>query len=262
MATPRHHAPLLVADAARVEAGMLDAPRNEAAARPTLTGDPWREPRLRAYRAPLLGVMLAVAAITVAWLAPGAALDGAGRALDGAREHNDAAGRAVLTTLLAASALLLLVARWGSRSSPRRALRLPDGGGRLAVIELAVLLQHELTASDAVEAAHVRVENRHRRGVAVAAVVEVVPEARLADAGAEARARLAEVVEERIGLALAAPPRVELRYRELRLRPATPRLAGAAERPALHALAPGEVDEGPAAAGGELDRDEEGRAAR
>jgi hypothetical protein len=245
MAALRHRAPLLVADAARV-----DAPPPAAA-----SDDPWHESWPRAYRAPVLGALLAVAAIAVAWLAPGVALDGAERALGGARAHDDATGRAVLSTLLAATALLLLVARWGVRSSPRQALRLPDGAGRLAVSELAALLEQELTASDAVEAAHVRVENHHRRGVVVEAVVEVKPEARLSDAGAEARARLAEVVEGRVGRALAAPPRVELRYRELRLRRSTAGAAADAEWPALHALAPGDVDDDEWADGDdELDR--------
>ncbi len=254
MAAPRHRAPLLVADAVRVGAGILDAPDDDVAH--PASPDPWRESWLRAYRAPLLGVALAAAAIALAWLAPGAALDGAERALEGARAHDDATARAVLSTLLAAAALLLVVARWGARSSPRRALRLPDGGGRLAVEELAALLRHELAASDAVEAAHVRVENRHRRGVAVAAVVEVAPEARLAGAGAAARARLAEVVEGRIGLALAAPPRVELRYRELRLRPAAAAPGGEAGWSALHALAPAARAE-PAEPRDERNRDED-----
>jgi hypothetical protein len=254
MAAPRHRAPLLVADAARVD----EPPPTPA------SDDPWRESWPRAYRAPLLGALLVAAAIVVAWLAPGAALEGAERALEGARAHDDPTGRAVLSTLLAATALLLVVARWGVRSSPRRALRLPDGAGRLAVAELAALLEHELTASGAVEAAHVRVENRHRRGVAVEAVVEVAPEARLSDAGTEARTRLAEVVEERIGLTLAAPPRVELRYRELRLRRSAAGVAADAEWPALHALAPGDAADGDewADADDELDRDGEERAAR
>ena len=83
MPAPRHRAPLLVADAARV-----DAPPPTAA-----SDDPWRESWPRAYRAPLLGALLVAAAIAVAWLSPGAALDGAERALDGARAHDDATGR-------------------------------------------------------------------------------------------------------------------------------------------------------------------------
>ena len=163
-------------------------------------------------------------------------LDSAGRVLDGARGYDNLAGRAVFTTLVVTAVLLLFVGRWGALSSPRRALRLPNGVGRIAVDEFAAVLRYELVMIAVVEAAQVRVENHHRRGVIVEAILDVVPEARLSEAGATARACLTKVVEERVGLTLAAPPRIDIRYRELWLRPAAEGSASGVERPTLHEL--------------------------
>lgn len=184
------------------------------AAAPRVPGEAW----WRVYRGPIALAALAAGAIALIWLASGAALDAAGEALDGARDLDTPRGRAVATTLLAAAALLAFVGRWGSRSSPRRPLAIP-GGGRLTVEALEALLRAEITAADAVESARVRVENAHRRGVRVEVDVEVGPTAILSDVTAQARALVADAVERRLGLRLAAPAGVELRYGELRLRP-------------------------------------------
>ncbi len=179
--------------------------------RPGISGAPG-ESWWRAYRAPLLLAAIAAGAIALIWLASGPVLDAAARALEGASDHDTALGRAGATTVLVAAVLLAFVVRWGSLSSPRRPLQIP-GGVRLPVDALAALLRAELTAIDAVVVASVRVANRHRRGVSV----EVGPEALLSQVGAEARELAVAAVERRLGLRLAAPPRVQLRYSELRL---------------------------------------------
>ncbi len=196
-------------------------------AAPRAPGEAW----WRAYRGPLAVAALAAGAIALIWLASGVALDAAGGALDGARDLDTPRGRAVATTLLVATALLAFVGRWGSRSSPRRPLAIP-GGGRLAVETLEALLRAEITAADAVESARVRVENAHRRGVRVEVYVEVEPTALLSDVAARARELVADAVERRLALRLAAPAGVELRYGELRLRPGpSPALDGRAAAP-------------------------------
>ena len=189
-------------------------PPGARVARPRLPGERW----WRAYRAPLLAAAAAAAAIALIWLAAGPALDAAAAAVEGARGRDTAGGRAGATTVLVAAALLVFVGRWGSRSSPRRPLAIP-GGGRLPVDALAALLRSEVAAIETVVAAEARVENRHRRGVAVELVVEVGAQALLADVGARARELAVDAVTRRLGLRLAAPPRVELRYGELDLRP-------------------------------------------
>ena len=205
-------------------------PGRVATRRPS--GEAW----WRAYRGPLAVAVLAAGAIALIWLASGAALDAAGGALDGARDLDTPRGRAAATTLLVAAALLAFVGRWGSRSSPRRPLAIP-GGGRLAVEALEALLRAEITAADAVESARVRVENAHRRGVRVEVAVEVGPTALLSDVADRARDLVADAVERRLALRLAAPAGVELRYGELRLRPGpSPAPDGRAATP------PGSVD--------------------
>ena len=183
--------------------------------RPGISGAPG-ESWWRAYRAPLLLAAIAAGAIALIWLASGPVLDAAARALEGASDHDTALGRAGATTVLVAAVLLAFVVRWGSLSSPRRPLQIP-GGVRLPVDALAALLRAELTAIDAVVVASVRVANRHRRGVSVEVFVEVGPEALLSQVGAEARELAVAAVERRLGLRLATPPRVQLRYSELRL---------------------------------------------
>lgn len=216
MAAPSHRARLL--SAAAVPASALRRADSHQPAVPDPSDESWT----RAYRVPLLLALLAGGAISVVWLASTTVLDGAEWALDIARDGDGATGRAVVTTLLAAAVLLVLVARWESLSAPRRPLRLPGGGGLLSVDDLAALLRYELTVPGTVAEASVRVENRHRSGVAVWAVVEVGPETRLSRSGVEVRERLTAILERRLGLVLAAPPRVELRYSELLLRPGAP----------------------------------------
>ncbi len=212
MAATDHHARLWPG-AMRRPAASARAPGGRAP-NSGLSGESWA----RAYRAPLLVAALAAAAIALIWFAAGPALDSLGGVVEGARDHDTASGRAGATTVLVAAALLAFVGRWGSRSSPRRPLAIA-GGGRLPVDALAALLRAELTAIDAVVAASARVENRHRRGVAVEVVVEVEPQALLAEVGVQARDLAVDAVARRLGLRLAAPPRVELRYGELDLRP-------------------------------------------
>ncbi len=177
-----------------------------------LAGESW----WRAYRAPLLLATIAPGVIALIWLASGPVLEAAARVLEVALDHDTRLGRAGATTVLVAAVLLAFVIRWGSLSSPRRPLQIP-GSVRLPVDALAALLRAEITAIDAVVAASVRIENRHRRGVAVGVFVEVGPEALLAQVGAQARELAVAAVERRLGLPLAAPPRIELRYSELRL---------------------------------------------
>jgi hypothetical protein len=69
-----------------------------------------------------------------------------------------------------------------------------------------------------VRAAHVEVQNLHRRGLAVSATLEVASQARLAQT-IDAAAALAEaIVHEEIGVRMWAPPLLDLRYDELDLK--------------------------------------------
>ena len=215
------------------------------ASRAHARGETW----WRAYRAPLALAAVAVAAAALIWLASGTVLEAAAGVIEGAREHDTPRSRAGATTLLAAAAMLAFVARWGSRSAPRRPIAIP-GGGRLPVESLEALLRAEMAAIDAVESASVRVENAHRRGVRVEVALEVAPTALLGETAARAREIAVDAVERRLALALAAPAAVELRYGELRLRgPQAEPGAGAGAPEEASAGASGGRDDGSGLAG-------------
>lgn len=176
---------------------------------------------------PLIALTLvAAAAVALAWTAPAAAIGALDRAvavLDNAAgwagRHNDPTGRAVFTTLAVALVALAFVAAWHRASSPRRAVRVAGGRGTIPVDELASCLSAAASDAADVRDATVQVENRHRRGVAVAVTLKVTAEARLQAATAGATARIEAVLAERVGVPLAQPVAVRLRYRELRLHP-------------------------------------------
>ena len=169
-------------------------------------------------RSLLLFTFFALAATVAVWTASAPMLDGADGTLDWLRAHDDPAGRALATTILAAAALLNLVLAWWRASSPRRPVRVGTGGSTIAVDELAEWLRQALLERADVADAMVRVENLHRRGLRVAAVLEVTAEARLEEIGDSAAALVGRLLGERAGLPLDEPPKVELRYRELNLR--------------------------------------------
>ena len=172
----------------------------------------------RPLRSLLLFALFALAATVAVWTASAAILDGAGGTLDWLRAHDDATGRALVTTILATATLLNIVLAWWRTSSPRRPVRVGRDGSTIAVDELAEWLRQALLERADVADATVRVENLHRRGVRVAVVLEVTAEARLEETGDSAAALVDRLIGERAGLPLDEPPHVELRYRELDLR--------------------------------------------
>lgn len=186
--------------------------------RPVATIAPPSGSRWRTLRGPLATTLAAAGLIAAIWLAPVATLDGAAEAIEWLRARNHETGRAVLTTVIVAAALLAYVLAWARRSSHRRSVRLPGEGGALPLGDLAALITDTLREHPDVEDARVRLQNRHRRGLAIDAEVLVAPHAQLDDVAAFARDRVLRCLDEQIGVAPAGTPRIRLRYRELNLR--------------------------------------------
>lgn len=195
-----------------------------------LREDMYRRALPRRRLPPWTVVVLLVSAsiVAVTWLAPAAALDGAEEALRWLRARNHDTGRAVLTTVVVATTLLLYVAAWGRATAHGRDLRLRVPGGelesdrehtaRVTMDDLAALLEDALSDRHDVERAEVRVRNLHRRGLAVEATLDLAAHARLHETAQGARALVGRVLAEQAGARLAGEPRLHLRYRELRLR--------------------------------------------
>jgi hypothetical protein len=97
-------------------------------------------------------------------------------------------------------------------------VRLPGESGTIAVTEIESRLDAMLRERHDVVAVETSVENRHRRGLLVAARIAVTPDARLDETIAAAGLLAEAFAHDRLGLPLAAPPRFALRYEELDLR--------------------------------------------
>lgn len=161
--------------------------------------------------------LVAAAIVAVTWLAPVAALDAAAEAIGWLRMRNDEAGRAALTVVVVATAALVWVAVWARATAPQRPVRVAGGRGTIPVDEIAAWLQAQLQTRADVRDATVSVEHRGK-GVRVAALMAVTPDARLDDTTDGARSIIEEVLASRVGAPLVSAPAIELRYEELRLR--------------------------------------------
>jgi len=170
------------------------------------------------FRAATVAALLLAAGAVLVWTAPQPALDGATRTIAWLGHREDTAGRAIATTVLAALAAVGYVLAWARATSPRRAVRIGDGNGTIPVEDLAEALRGTVLEQPDVSEALVRVDNLHRRGLRVALLLDVTPQARLADTASSASARIEEALRQRSGLQLAEPPAIQLRYRELILR--------------------------------------------
>lgn len=182
----------------------MQAPRQLAAGHP--------------FRAATVAALLLAGVAVLVWTAPQPALDGATRAIVWLGHREDTAGRAIATTVLAALGAVGYVLAWARTASPRRAVRVGDGRGTIPVEDLAEGLRYTMLEQPDVCEALVRVDNLHRRGLRVALLLDVTPEARLAETAAIASSRVEEALRQRSGLELAEPPVIQLRYRELILR--------------------------------------------
>ena len=169
----------------------------------------------RPYLAPTLFALLAAAATAFLWTAPAVALDGTTSVVAWLRDRDDTAGRAIVTTVLATLALLGYVVAWGRATALHRPVRVGGERGTIPIAEFAAWIGDAVRTGADVRDAEVRVENRHRRGVRVALVLHVTPDARLQRATATAAASVEAVVCEQAGVRLDRPPTIEVRYEEL-----------------------------------------------
>jgi len=186
-----------------------------------------RAGRLRAARAALVLSVLCSALIAVTWTAWTPVLDAIaeGAATLAGREGD---GRAQVTTtvVLVAIAILGFVVSWSRSTRPRRAVRLSDDRGRMAVDDIAGQLRASILELDEIREAEVRVENRGRSRVRVRAWLRVSPEARIDDVLDEVDEAADWLVHHRLGLLLSEPPLADVKYDELDLRTTRPSTHG------------------------------------
>lgn len=170
------------------------------------------------YRGALLFAAAMAGLAAVAWGASTEALQAAGGSLDWLREHDTPQGRALATVLTASAAALALIGAWARETAEHRPVRLADGRARMTVDEVAAALRDVLLDDASIADAEVRVRNLHRRGLRVAVRADVQPRARIVDTVDSVDAAVREIVQQQLGMRLAARPAVDVRYRELDLR--------------------------------------------
>jgi hypothetical protein len=125
-----------------------------------------------------------------------------------------------------AVAVLGFVISWSRHTHPRRAVRLSEERGRMAVDDIAGQLRASILEMDEIREADVRVENRGRSRVRVRAWLRVSPEARIDDVLDEVDEAADWLVHHRLGLLLSEPPLADVKYDELDLRTTRPSIHG------------------------------------
>ncbi|MCK9487326.1 MAG: hypothetical protein M0R73_11610 [Dehalococcoidia bacterium] len=188
---------------------------------------PPRDRWLRRYRGALLLALACAVLIAGAWIAWTPVLQAVAEgAASLAGREGDGRMQVTVSVALVAVALLGFAAAWGRDTHPRRAVRLSRGRGRMALDAIAGALRDDLLTLREVRGAEVRVENRGRRGLLLHAWLQVHADARIDETLERVDVLADELVYERLGLVLAEPPLVDVRYDELDLRAARTSAAG------------------------------------
>lgn len=172
----------------------------------------------------LMALLIAFAALSAVLLAWGAADGSIERLRDLAgwlEDHNTRDGRVILTLFAAIAVLLMTVAVIVEVTpSPTQLMRVRNvkaGDATITTAEIAARAEEECLAVAHVADCRAVVAVRGR-GVEIVLDLQVDAGADLEQAANEACRRVHELVEQRIGVPLAARPRARLRYRELVLR--------------------------------------------
>lgn len=172
----------------------------------------------------LVAMLVIFGALLVVLLAWGASSGSIGRVEDLAgwlRRHDDTETKTIITlgasviVLLMLSAIILEVT-----PSPTQRMRLRNvkaGGATITTREIAARINAGVQQVEHVAGCDAIVATRGKR-LEVVLELHLEPGADLARAADEACVRAQALVEQEIGVELAAPPRARLHYRELRLR--------------------------------------------
>jgi hypothetical protein len=170
------------------------------------------------YRGAAVLALALVAGAVATWFAAAEVLLGIEQGAARLRALDSGTSRAITATVLVAAGLLAVIVAWGRATSPRRAVRLADGRGSMAVEAIETRLRYAIVADPDVHEARVWVENRHRRGLGVDVALRVGPRARIDDAIDRVDEVAEELLHRRLGVPMDGPPMVDVTYDELDLR--------------------------------------------
>jgi len=191
-----------------------------------------RDPLLRTYRFAIFVAVLCIAAIVLTQVAWQHTLDiVATTAAELAGREGDGQTQLTVTIALATIALLGFVIAWGAATHPRRAVRLSGDRGRMSVDAVAGALRNELLELRDVREATVAVENKGGGKILVRAWLHVGTDSRIDDTLDQVDDTTEWLVHQQLGLILAEPPLLDVRYDELDLRAARRRVDELAKQP-------------------------------
>jgi hypothetical protein len=169
----------------------------------------------------LLLLFGALAVILLAWGAPSGTIDRIDDFAGWLRDHEERDTKLIITLVAMVVALLafsvIIVEMTPSPTQQMRVRNIKHGDGKISTTEMAQRAEMEATTVPHVAACQAIVAARGRR-VEVSLELDVDAGADLAQTAEEACRRVHELIDQRMGIALARAPRARLHYRELKLR--------------------------------------------
>ena len=165
----------------------------------------------------LFGALLIIA---LAWLEPDGSINRLQQGVDFLDDHRDRDGRIILT-LIAVVVILLMLTVLIVQLSPPSSGRMPvrnmkSGSANITTAEIAAAIEAGVATVPHVATCEASVARRGKK-VDVVLDLHVDPGADLAHTADEACRHAHVLVEQELGIELAAMPRARLHYRELRL---------------------------------------------
>lgn len=177
--------------------------------------------RFLAVVAALLVIFAALLVVMLAWGAPGGAIDRVADLAGWLRDHNDRETKIVLTLVSAVLVLLMLmtiiVELTPSSTQRMRVRNVKSGEAAITTKQIAERVNAEVREVEHIADCQAIVAARGKR-VEVVLELHVDPGADLSRTADEACRRAQALVQQKLGIELAQPPRARLHYRELRLR--------------------------------------------
>ncbi len=177
--------------------------------------------RFLAVVAALLVIFAALLVVMLAWGAPGGTIDRIADLAGWLRDHNDRETKSVLTLVSAVLVLLMLmtiiVELTPSPTQKMRVRNVKSGEAAITTKQIAERINAEVREVEHIADCQAIVAARGKR-VEVVLDLHVDAGADLSRTADEACRRAQVLVEQKLGIELAQPPRARLHYRELRLR--------------------------------------------
>lgn len=197
--------------------------RGEVGAYEALAGMGGNEGQVNRFAIALVAMVVLFAALLVvalAWLEPDGSIARLQQGVDFLDNHRDRDGRIILTLISVVVILLILtvlIVQLAPTSSGRMPVRnMKSGSANITTAEIASAIDAGVATIAHVAACEASVTRRGKK-VDVVLDLHVDPGADLAHTADEACRHAHVLVEQELGIELAAMPRARLHYRELRL---------------------------------------------